>query len=73
MTNFLTFILLNPDLPIFDNTVDPEQLAHNETIWSGYIFSTLIEKYMFKTGTLHFNRIKLGRGVVHNNIQHSKG
>ena len=40
----LTLILLIPDLSIFENTVDPDQLASNEAIWSGStLFSIMIE------------------------------
>ena len=40
----ITLVLLNPQLSIFENTVDPEQLACDEAIWSGSVmFSTLIE------------------------------
>ena len=40
----LTVVLLNPDLPFFENGVDPDRLASGEASWSGStLFSTLIE------------------------------
>ena len=30
----LTFVLLNPDIPCFANSVDPDQLASEEANWS---------------------------------------
>ena len=40
----LTLVLLKLDLSIFENTVDPDQMASKEAIWSGStLFSTLIE------------------------------
>ena len=36
--------MLNQDFYSFENTVDPDQLASDKTIWSGStVFSTLIE------------------------------
>ena len=32
---FLTLVLLNPDIPCFANSVDPDQLASEEANWSG--------------------------------------
>ena len=32
---WLTFVLLNPDIPCFANSVDPDQLASEEANWSG--------------------------------------
>ena len=41
----LTLVLLIPDFYFFENSVDPDQLASDEAIWSGStLFSTLIEK-----------------------------
>ena len=31
----LTLVLLNPDIPCFANSVDPDQLASEEANWSG--------------------------------------
>ena len=31
----LTLVLLNPDIPAFANSVDPDQLASEEANWSG--------------------------------------
>ena len=31
----LTLVLLNPDIPYFANSVDPDQLASEEANWSG--------------------------------------
>ena len=31
----LTLVLLNPDIPAFSNSVDPDQLASEEANWSG--------------------------------------
>ena len=31
----LTLVLLSPDIPYFANSVDPDQLASEEAIWSG--------------------------------------
>ena len=40
----VTLILLSLDLSFFENTVDPDQLASDEAIWSGSIqFSKLVE------------------------------
>ena len=33
--NLLTLVLLNPDIPCFANSVDPDQLASEEANWSG--------------------------------------
>ena len=45
----IALVLLNPQLSIFENTVDPEQLASGEAIWSGYVlFSTLIDLHAYK-------------------------
>ena len=33
--NQLTLVLLNPDMSIFANSVDPDQLASEEANWSG--------------------------------------
>ena len=45
----ITLVLLTPQLSIFENTVDPEQLASDEAIWSGYVlFCTLIELHAYK-------------------------
>ena len=30
-----TLVLLNPDIPCFANSVDPDQLASEEANWSG--------------------------------------
>ena len=35
MLGFLTLILLNPDIPVFTNGVDSDQLASEEPNWSG--------------------------------------
>ena len=32
---YLTLVLLNPDIPCFANSVDPDQLASEEANWSG--------------------------------------
>ena len=32
---YLTLVLLNPDIPAFANSVDPDQLASEEANWSG--------------------------------------
>ena len=32
---FLTLVLLNPDIPCFADSVDPDQLASEEANWSG--------------------------------------
>ena len=34
-SGILTLVLLNPDIPAFANSVDPDQLASEEAIWSG--------------------------------------
>ena len=39
MLDVLTLILLNTSLPTFANSVDPDQMASEEAIWSG---STLL-------------------------------
>ena len=31
----LTLVLLNPDIPAFANSVDPDQLTSEEANWSG--------------------------------------
>ena len=31
----LTLVLLNPDIPVSTNSVDPDQLASEEANWSG--------------------------------------
>ena len=31
----LTLVLLNPDIPAFVNSIDPDQLASEEANWSG--------------------------------------
>ena len=31
----LTLVLLNPDIPVFANSVDPDLLASEEANWSG--------------------------------------
>ena len=31
----LTLVLLNPDIPAFANSVDPDQFASSEANWSG--------------------------------------
>ena len=33
--NILTLVPLNPDIPAFANSVDPDQLASSEANWSG--------------------------------------
>ena len=39
----LTLVLLNPDLSVFENSVDPDQLASDEASWLGStLFSTLL-------------------------------
>ena len=40
----LTLVLLNPDMPVFANNVDPDQLASEETNWSGSALFAI--KYM---------------------------
>ena len=35
MSSYLTLVLLNPDIPCFANSVDPDQLASEEANWSG--------------------------------------
>ena len=32
---FLTLVLLNPDIPVIANSVEPDQLASEEANWSG--------------------------------------
>ena len=32
----LTLVLLNSDYSYFENSVDPDQLASDEAIWSGF-------------------------------------
>ena len=34
-THDLTLVLLNPDMPCFANSEDPDQLASDEANWSG--------------------------------------
>ena len=34
-SHVLTLVLLNPDIPCFANSVDPDQLASEEANWSG--------------------------------------
>ena len=46
----LTLVLLNPDISSFENTVDPDQLASDEAIWSGAtLLSTLFVYTCFYT------------------------
>ena len=33
--DLITLVLLNPDIPTFANSVDPDQLASEEANWSG--------------------------------------
>ena len=40
----LTLVLLNPDIPCFANSVDPDQLASEEANWSGSALFAI--KYM---------------------------
>ena len=35
LADTLTLVLLNPDIPFFANSVDPDQLASEEANWSG--------------------------------------
>ena len=57
----LTIVLLNQIL-FFENIVDPDQLALNKAIRSGFsLFSTLIEN-MLTTGLLQVN--KMGSAVA---------
>ena len=35
VSSLLTLVLLNPDIPVFANSVDPDQLASDEANWSG--------------------------------------
>ena len=42
-----TFVLLNLDLSLFENNVEPDQLASDEAIWSG---STQILSLLKNTG-----------------------
>ena len=45
----ITLVLLNPQVSIFENTVDPEQLASDEVVWSGSVlFYTLIGLHAYK-------------------------
>ena len=45
----ITLVLLNLQLSIFENTVDPEQLASDEAIWLGsLLFSILIELHAYE-------------------------
>ena len=49
-----------PKFILFENTVDPDQMASDEAIWSGStLFSTLACKYMLITGMLQVNRMQL--------------
>ena len=36
-TTLLTIVLLNPDIPCFANSTDPDQLASEEANWSGSV------------------------------------
>ena len=71
----LTLVLLNLDLSFFENTVDPDQMASLEAIWSGSILSsTLIEKNMLSTKMQYVKFNLTGKkwgGVCC--IQHDKG
>ena len=45
----ISMVLLNLQLSIFENTVDPEKLASDEAIWLvSVLFSTLIELHAYK-------------------------
>ena len=42
----LTLVLLNPDIPCFANSVDPDQLASEEANWSGSaLFASSMQIY----------------------------
>ena len=66
--------MLNPYLFFFENRVDPDQMASDEAIWSGStLFSTLIVITCIQLECCRLTGLKLGRSVVHKNIQHDKG
>ena len=57
---YLILVLLKPDVPYFENIVDPDHLSSAEAIWSGStLFSTLIEN-TFTTGMLQVTKIRIG-------------
>ena len=66
-------LMLNPDLSFFENTVDPDQLASDEAIWSGStLLSTWIENTCLQLECCRLTAKKFWRSVVHKNIQHDK-
>ena len=78
----LTLVLLNQDLcfiidlRFFENTVDPDQMASHEAIWSGYtLFSTLHVNVLINK-IMQASEIKIGKeytSPLHKYIQHDKG
>ena len=61
----LTLVLLNPDIPVFANSADPDQLASGDTNWSGSAMFVVKYVNMYQEpGSSNLIGWKLGLGVA---------
>ena len=61
----LTLVLLNPDIPVFANSVDPDQLASEEANWSGSaLFAIKYVNLYQQSGSSNLIGWKLEMGVA---------
>ena len=68
----LTLVLLNPDIPCFANSVDPDQLASEEANWSGSaLFAIKYANLLQQWGSSNRIGWKLEVGVA--SFQQDKG
>ena len=59
------FVLLNPDMPAFANSVDPDQLASEEANWSGStLFAMKYVNLYQHSGSSRLTNWKLEVGVA---------
>ena len=71
---YLTHVLLNPDIPAFANSVDPDQLASEEANWSeSALFDIKYVNLYQQSGTSNLIGCKLEVGVASWFIQQDKG
>ena len=65
LDNVLTLVLLNPDIPCFANSVDPDQLASEEANWSGSaLFAIKYANLLQQSGSSNLIGWKLEVGMA---------